>query len=313
MPDSMLSIVVPVFNSEGSLPELVRRIDALRPALGGRVELILVNDASHDRSWTVLQDIAARTPWVQAIALMRNYGQHNAVLCGVRRAAGDIIVTMDDDLQNPPEEIPRLLARLDEGFDVVYGSPLRHRHTFLRNIAAFSTKLALQSVLGAEAARHIGPFRAFRTDLRRAFDHFDGTYVNVDVLLTWATTSFGVCDVRHEPRAVGRSNYTFAKLAAHSLNMVTGFSILPLQVATVIGGLAAALGVAGMAFVLVAFVIQGRSVPRITFLGSLITLYAGVQLLVLGIIGEYLARIHFRMLQRPPYVVRTEPRGPGKS
>jgi undecaprenyl-phosphate 4-deoxy-4-formamido-L-arabinose transferase len=306
MAQPAVSIVVPVFNSEGSLPELVRRIDAVRPALGGSVEVILVNDASRDRSWSVVQDLAASTPWVHGVSLMRNYGQHNAVLCGIRRASGDVIVTMDDDLQNPPEEIPTLLARLEDGFDVVYGAPLRHRHPPFRNLAAFATKLALQGVLGADAARHIGPFRAFRADLRRAFEQFDGAYVNIDVLLTWATTRFGVCKVRHDPRAVGRSNYTFAKLAAHSLNMVTGFSIMPLQVASLLGFLTTAVGAVGVACVIGRHFVAGRAVPGVLVLASLTSLLAGVQLLALGVIGEYLARIHFRMLQRPPYVVRIE-------
>jgi undecaprenyl-phosphate 4-deoxy-4-formamido-L-arabinose transferase len=309
MAQPAVSIVVPVFNSEGSLAELVRRIDGVRSALGGPVELILVNDASRDRSWEIVQEIAAKTPWVRGVSLMRNYGQHNAVLCGIRLAVGAVVVTMDDDLQNPPEEIPKLLARLDDGFDVAYGSPARHRHTLFRNLAAFSTKLALQGVLGAQAARHIGPFRAFRADLRRAFERFDGAYVNIDVLLTWATTSFGVCDVRHDPRAVGTSNYTLAKLTAHSLNMVTGFSILPLQVASVLGLLTAAVGAVGVALVLGLRLLAGHSVSTVLALASLTSLLAGVQLLALGVIGEYLARIHFRMLQRPPYVVRVEPRG----
>jgi undecaprenyl-phosphate 4-deoxy-4-formamido-L-arabinose transferase len=307
MAQPAVSIVVPVFNSEGSLGELVRRIDGVRPALGGAVELILVNDASRDRSWEVVQQIAANTPWARGVSLMRNYGQHNAVLCGIRLATGTVVVTMDDDLQNPPEEIPKLLVRLDEGFDVVYGSPARHRHSLVRNLAAFSTKLALQGVLGAEAARHIGPFRAFRADLRRAFERFDGAYVNIDVLLTWGTTKFGVCEVRHDPRAVGTSNYTLAKLAAHSLNMVTGFSILPLQMASMLGFLTTAVGAVGVAFVLGLRVLAGRSVSSVLALASLTSLLAGVQLLALGVIGEYLARIHFRMLQRPPYVVRVEP------
>src|SRR5439155_17150961 len=131
-------------------------VERLEPALSGLAsdyELVLVNDASRDRSWQVIRDLSARHQWIRGMNLMRNYGQHNALLCGIRAVRSEIIVTMDDDLQHPPEEIPKLLAKLGEGFDVVYGFPEEQQHGFLRNISSELTKMALRSSMGAETAR----------------------------------------------------------------------------------------------------------------------------------------------------------------
>ena len=181
----LVSVVVPVYNSEGSLPLLVDRLSQVLEPGRDLGELILVNDGSRDRSWDVIQDLSGRYPWIRGFNLMRNFGQHNALLCGIRQAKYDVIVTLDDDLQNPPEEIPRLLACLAEGHDVVYGTPRRQAHGFLRNVASIVTKAALQSAMGAETARKVSAFRAFRTDLRKSFSNYSGSFVSIDVLLTW--------------------------------------------------------------------------------------------------------------------------------
>jgi glycosyltransferase involved in cell wall biosynthesis len=301
----VVSAVVPVYNAEGTLSLLVERlIQALQPdrALG---ELILVNDGSRDRSWDVIQDLAARYTWIRGFNLMRNFGQHNALLCGIRAAKYDVIVTLDDDLQNPPEEIPRLLSRLAEGHDVVYGTPKREAHGFLRDVASVVTKAALQSAMGAETARKVSAFRAFRTDLRESFSNYSGAFVSIDVLLTWGARDFAAVEVRNDVRTVGVSNYTLRKLVAHALNMVTGFSTLPLQLASIIGFLFTLFGIGILILVVTRYLIQGGSVPGFPFLASMIAIFSGAQLFALGIIGEYLARMHFRMMDRPVYVVRS--------
>src|SRR5712691_10304416 len=161
-----VSVVVPVYNSQVVLPDLVSRLCLSLSDAVPAFELVLVNDGSHDRSWDVISHLATIHPWLRGINLMRNYGQHNAVLCGIRAARYEVIVTMDDDLQHPPEEIPRLLEKLAEGHDVVYGTPQAERHTLWRAVASRITKLALQSVMGAETARKVSAFRAFRSPLR---------------------------------------------------------------------------------------------------------------------------------------------------
>ena len=312
VPRCSLSVVVPVYNSEGSLPRL---ISALEPVLASHCrayEVILVDDGSRDSSAKVIDSLSREKPWVRGIPLMRNYGQHNALLCGIRNARFEVIVTMDDDLQNPPEEIPRLLSKLAEGYDVVYGTPEQEQHGLLRNLASQITKLTLQNTLGAETARRVSAFRAFRTEVRNAFATYRSPFVSIDVLLTWGTSRFAALPVRHEPRRIGSSQYTLRKLLVHAANMMTGFSTLPLQIASLVGFVFTLFGFGVLVFVLGSYVIRGASVTGFPFLASIIALFSGAQLFALGIVGEYIARIHFRTMERPTYVPRpSDDTGPG--
>lgn len=301
-----LSIVVPVFNSSGSLVTLVERLNTILPSLAQEYELILVNDGSQDNSWEVITSLKNKHDWIQGINLMRNYGQHNALLCGIRTAKFETIVTIDDDLQNPPEEINKLLAKLDEGYDVVYGTPLKEQHDLWRSLASQVTKLALQSTMGIETARQVSPFRVFRTYLRNAFQNYQSPFVSIDVLLTWATNRFTSVPVRHEERKYGVSNYTFRKLVVHALNMITGFSVLPLRLASLIGFGFALFGGLVLVYVVGRYLIQGGVVPGFAFLASTIAIFSGVQLFALGIIGEYLARMYYRLMDRPSYVIKPQ-------
>ena len=290
-----------MFNSEASLPLLVQRLHAvLSPP---DFEIVLVNDGSADRSWDVIRDLARRHPSVRGLNLMRNYGQHNALLAGIRSARGERIVTMDDDLQHPPEEIGKLLAELSKGFDVVYGTAERLPHSVLRNLAAWMTKIVLQKAIGAQTARKVSAFRAFRTDLRRAFADYRSPYVSVDVLLTWATSRFSWVMVPHRPREIGRSNYGFVALLRHALTMITGFSTVPLRLASVTGFGFTLIGLAVLAYVVAVYFLYGRAVPGFSFLASIVAIFSGAQLFSLGIIGEYLARIHVRTMERPQYAI----------
>jgi undecaprenyl-phosphate 4-deoxy-4-formamido-L-arabinose transferase len=237
---------------------------------------------------------------------MRNYGQHNALLCGIRAAKFEVIVTMDDDLQNPPGEVPKLIGKLIEGYDVVYGTPQAEQHGFWRNLASRVTKLALQSTMGAKTAHNVSAFRAFRTKVREAFADYQSPLVSIDVLLTWGTTRFAAIPVRNNPREEGVSNYTLRKLLTHALNMMTGFSMLPLQLASLLGFIFTLFGLGVLAYVVGRYVVLGYSVPGFPFLASMIAIFSGVQLFSLGIIGEYLARVHLRSMGRPFCVVLDE-------
>jgi undecaprenyl-phosphate 4-deoxy-4-formamido-L-arabinose transferase len=298
-----ISVLIPVYNGSGSLPALIQRLQATLTAAGLTYEVILVDDGSRDSSWAVVQEQARLHYFVRGVRLRRNYGQHNALLCGIRKAAHEVIVTMDDDLQHPPEEIPKLLGKLNEGFDVVYGVPASDSHELWRALASRITKLALQSAMNARIASDVSAFRVFRTGVRDAFALYQAPFVSIDVLLSWGTTRFAAVHVRHEPRLTGRSNYTFRKLVVHALNMMTGFSTLPLQLASVLGFALTIFGVLVLVFVLGRLVISGQSVPGFPFLASMIAIFSGAQMFALGIIGEYLARMHFRSMDRPVYTV----------
>jgi undecaprenyl-phosphate 4-deoxy-4-formamido-L-arabinose transferase len=307
-----VSVVIPVYRSESSLRELHRRLVAVLGDCAEAFEIVLVEDCGGDGAWRVIEELAAADPRVRGIRFSRNFGQHNALLCGIRAARHDVIVTLDDDLQNPPEEIPRLLAKLGEGYDVVYGAPERQQHGFLRNYASRVTRLALRSAMGAETARHVSTFRALRTPLRAAFENYRSPLVSIDVLLTWGTARFAHVRVRHDRRSAGASNYTVLKLITHALNMMTGFTTLPLQLASIAGFAFAFFGFAILAYVLVTYAIHGGVVPGFAFLASIVAIFSGVQLAAIGIIGEYLARIHMRSMERPPYLVGAQTRRPAE-
>lgn len=300
-----VSVIVPVYRAEKSLAPLHARLVAVLQRLGFPYEIIMVEDCGGDRSWDIIMQLAAADPHLRGFQHSRNFGQHNALLRGIQAAQNEVVITMDDDLQHPPEAIPVLLNKLSEGFDVVYGTPLVEQHGLLRDISSRWIKFAMRIAMGVKAAQDVSALRAFRTTLREAFRDYNAPYVNLDVLLSWGTTRFGAVGVRHEARQHGRSNYTFSKLAVHTLNLLTGFSTLPLRLASMTGFLFTIFGIMVLLFVLIRYFIQGGSVPGFPFLASVIAIFAGVQLFSLGIIGEYLARLYFRTMGRPASVVRS--------
>jgi glycosyltransferase involved in cell wall biosynthesis len=297
-----LSVVIPVYNSEGTLEELLQRLAAVLPELAADYELILVNDGSPDRSWETICCLSQSYPWLHGIHLMRNYGQHNALLCGIRAARCEVILTMDDDLQHPPEEIGKLLEKLADGYDVVYGIPQKLPHSWWRNAFSVFTKRVLAYVMGVRTVRDLSAFRAFRTRLRGAFEGFQNPNVLIDVLLSWATTRFATVQVNEVPRPVGHSNYNFFKLVQIALVVLTAYSTAPLRLTSMIGFLFTFFGMAVFIYVIAVYFLLG-SIPGFPFLASIISLFSGVQLFALGIIGEYLARIFDRSIDRPAYVV----------
>ncbi len=299
-----ISVVVPVYNSESSLQVLVERLRDTLQTLSDKYEILLVNDGSGDNSWDVVEVLAMSFEFVKGIDLMRNYGQHNALLAGIRAAQYDTIVTIDDDLQHPPEEIPKLLAALTNDYDVVYGTPESRQHGLWRNVASHITRVGLRSVMQVDVVRKVSAFRVIRTYLRDAFADYHGPYVSIDVLLTWGTSRFTAVTVEHRTRECGTSNYTFRKLLAHAMDMMTGFSTFPLRMASALGFFMALFGFGVIVYVLTRYFIAGGSVPGFPFLASIITIFSGVQLFALGLFGEYLARMHFRIMNKPSYSIR---------
>ena len=299
-----VSVLIPVYKSEKNLPELYKRLKAVLQHNADAFEMIFVEDGSGDGSWRIIEEIAASDKNVRGIQLNRNFGHHNALFCGLHYVRYEAVVTLDDDLQHPPEEIPKLLAKLLEGSDVVYGTAARAVHGLWKNMATAMTKFALSKAMGIKNAQGVSAFRCFRAGLREAFLSFQGPFVSIDVLLAWSTNRFAFVATKHDKRALGRSHYTFSKLLAHALNMITGFSTWPLRFASIVGFIFTLFGVAVLFYVLGRFLILGYSVPGFPFLASTIAIFSGVQLFTIGIIGEYLARVHYQGMGKPAYVVR---------
>jgi len=296
------SVVIPVYNGQATLPELVERLDKVLSSLSDTYEVILVNDDSPDQSWEVISALSKQNPRVRGIDLMRNYGQHNATLCGIRLARYEIIVTLDDDLQHPPEQLPLLLEKLAEGYDVVYGVPKKLPNSWWRNLGSYFIKLIIASAIGNKKMRDVSALRAFRTDLRQAFSGFDSPDVMIDVLLSWGTTRLASVLVDEQPRNSGKSNYTFGRLLRMSLMYLTNFSTKPLRFSNIVGFLFTLLGFIGFIYVIIIYFVVG-SIPGFPFLASAIMVFSGVQLFALGIIGEYLARVFERTAGRKPYTI----------
>ena len=296
------SVVIPVYNGELTITSLVQRLGQVLPTLADSYEVILVNDGSRDGSWDVIARLSREFSWVLGIDLMRNYGQHNATLCGIRAARYEVIVTMDDDLQHLPEQIHCLLEKLEEGYDVVYGVPRKRPHSWWRNLASVLTKLVVSATIGVKTVKDISPFRAFRTQLRQAFASYNNPDVMIDVLLSWDTTRFAAVPVDEQPRAIGQSNYTLGRLIRMSLLYLTNFSTKPLRFANIVGFFFTLVGFVGFVYVVVIYFTVG-SVPGFPFLASVVMIFSGVQLFALGIIGEYLARVFERTTGRLPYSI----------
>lgn len=300
-----ISVVIPVYQGQETLRELTERLNRALPEFCDNFEVIFVNDGSRDQSWDVICWLAAQFPWVKGFNLMRNYGQDNATLCGLRAAQYPVTITMDDDLQHPPEELYKLVIKLDEGSDVVFGVSKKVHGDFFRYMVTTLTKKILAFIIRSKTLREISALRAFRTHLRSAFENFNSPSVNLDFLLSWGTTKFTSTPINIEKRKTGRSNYSFAKLVTTTLLILTTFSTAPLRLASFLGFFMTLVGFGVFIYVLVIAFTEG-SVPGFPFLASLIALFGGAQLFTLGIFGEYLSHVFNRSTDRPSYVIDSE-------
>jgi undecaprenyl-phosphate 4-deoxy-4-formamido-L-arabinose transferase len=297
-----VSVVVPVYSGAEAIEAIVERSIAALRAKGALGEVILVDDASTSPTCEIARQIAQTTGNVRLVRFARNEGQHAALLAGVREARYSTVVTVDDDLQNPPEEIPQLLARLEKGdVDVVYGYTPQSSHSRFRRAASIGVRWAVSRATGLESLQYLGSFRAFHTELRGGFAGAVGPGVSLDVLLGWSTQRFGHVEVHHDVRAAGESGYTLRKLVRFGFDTLTGYSTSLLNVVTALGLASVALGLGILTWVLGRYLIAGASVVGFPFLASSIALFSGAQMLSLGIIGQYLGRIHMRVQGRPSY------------
>jgi undecaprenyl-phosphate 4-deoxy-4-formamido-L-arabinose transferase len=264
-------------------------------------EIILVDDGSDPATWKAIEAIAALN--IKGIRLARNVGQHSALLAGIREAKHPIIATLDDDLQNPPEELPNLLAALTDDVDVVYGVPRRIRQSLWRSVASVVAKKSMRTILGYSHADEITSFRVFRSRLRQSFQNEVGPGISIDALLNWATTRFDSVEVQHDARSLGRSNYNFWKLLRFMLDTATGYSTVPLRLATSLGIATVTLSLGVLLWVLGRPLLTGESVPGFPFLAATIAIFSGVQLIILGVLGQYIGRMHFRVMNKPTYTI----------
>lgn len=305
-----ISVVIPVYNSADALPGLVERLGAVLRTTGRRFEIVFVDDGSVDKSWKVLGESQRRCAEpIVAIQLMRNYGQHNALMCGFRHARGRYIVTMDDDLQNPPEEIPKLLEAIENrGLDLVYGCFQQKQHAGWRNLGSVLVQVFYRRVFKSSATPT--SFRIVRRELIESILSYNLNFTYVDGMLAWNTQRIGQVTVEHHARSSGSSGYSVAKLVLLALNLFTNFSLLPLQVVSICGLTAALAGFVTGAYYLAHYFFSNIAVPGFASTIIAILVLGGVQLLALGIMGEYLGRLHLNVNRKPQYTEREVLHGP---
>jgi len=297
-----VTAVIPAFNAARSLDKVVREFLASEDTHGR--SCVLVDDGSRDASWQIIRDLVSSYPGkVRGVRLSRNFGQHNALMSGFHYASGDVIVTMDDDGQHPPEEIPKLLETMERtGADVVYGVPARRNHRWWRNLSSSLVRAFFRWVFGLKVDP--SPFRAIRREVVDMILPYDLSFVYLDGLLAWYTDRFAQVEVEHRPRAHGRSTYSLGKLITLAFNLFTNFCLGPLQLVTVLGLCSSAIGLLLALYYLVMRLVGGIVVPGFATLAVLILVMGGLQMLSLGLLGEYLGRVHININRKPQYAVK---------
>ncbi|HMP71852.1 MAG TPA: glycosyltransferase family 2 protein [Kiritimatiellia bacterium] len=299
-----LSIVVPVYRGEQTLEALCQKIqEALEGAYD--YEILLVHDCGPDQSWPVIERLHQAHPRrIRGIRLTRNYGQHNAIICGIEHASGALIITMDEDLQQDPQDIPRLIETAERtGADVVYGDPEETEHAWWRNLSSRMLKKLLRVAI-PELPPYYSPFRLIRRATAAHLVQMRNSYTFLDGYLVWVTTHFARCPVAHHPRFAGRSGYTVRKLVEHSINIFVTFSNLPIRMLMHI-----ALALFGASSIYAGWLVVQvmRNVEfQAGFPTIVVLLLLGFSLLLLGVatLGEYLYRVNIKTTKRPNYCVR---------
>jgi len=299
-----LSIVIPVYNGARSVGDLVNALANLE--VPGGHEIVLVNDNSPDDSLNVCRELIRRTSKpVTLVDLARNYGEHNAVMAGLRQARGSHVITMDDDLQNPPGEVLRLLRHAQQtGADVVYAKPIEKQHAGWRNLGSRFANRVADYVLDKPRGLYLSSFRCISAFAVGQVTAYDGPFPYVDGLLLQVTQRIESLEVEHLAREHGRSNYNLRRLVRLWLSMFVNFSVMPLRLATFAGFALSFLGVIGAAWAAVDAIFFEETPPGWASLTVAVMLLSGVQLLILGLIGEYLGRLYLTVNRKPQAVVR---------
>jgi len=305
-----LSVVVPLYNSAKVIAALIDIVVGELHAVFQRLEIILVNDGSEDDTHHAALLTVDKYPGiVKYYRLSRNFGEHNAVMCGLNQSTGDYVCIIDDDFQTPPREIHKLVAKLDEGHDVVYSYYAKHQHSLFRKLGSKFNNWVATLLLGKPKDLYLSSFKLMNRFLVDVIISYRGPFPYIDSLILRSTESIGMQLCDHEKRAVDRSNYTIGKLFKLWLNMVTSISILPLKVASMIGLVMTCTGLLLAVFFTLSWTLGGvfvhSSVPK-GWASLIVTavLFAGLQFSILGMLGEYLGRLYLIQNNSPQYLIR---------
>lgn len=298
-----LSIVIPVFNEARTLVDLHQRLARTLKDLAQPYEIIFVDDGSTDGSRGTLRALHEQDRTVRVIRFNRNYGQHAAVLAGMEWARGEVVVTLDADLQNPPEEIPRLLERLAEGVEVVGGWRVGRHDSWFRRLASWMVNRATSAVVGVPMRDYGCMLRAYRRSVVDRIVACQEISRFIPALANAFAASVAEVPVRHAPRREGRSRYGLLRLLRLNFDLLTGFSLLPIQAVSLAGVVVAVLGLAFALLLGIRRLLVGPEVEGVFTLFAILFFFVGLQILALGLIGEYVGRIYQEVRRRPRYVI----------
>ncbi|RJP58478.1 MAG: glycosyltransferase [Candidatus Auribacter fodinae] len=296
------SIIIPVYNAENTLQTLINKITDTFSNITSSYEIIMVEDCGKDNSWSVMNQLLTQFSNIKIIKLMKNYGQHNALLCGFINSRGEYVITIDDDLQHPPEEIPKLIAKMHEGYDIVYGVYQQKRHNMFRNFGSEFIQYIYKSTFNL--SNKLTSFRIMTRQLVDLISSYEYNYTFIDGLVAWYTRNIGEVIVEHKEREHSTSNYTIYKLLNLAFNMITNFSVTPLRICSVIGFSFSLIGLVLALFYSIKYFFFGIPVMGYTSTIITITILSGIQLLMIGMIGEYLGRIHLNINRNPQFAIR---------
>lgn len=300
-----ISVVIPCYKTGDRIKKLTEEISlALGQKFKNQFELIFVVDGSPDETWQLVKIESTNHDFVRGINLIQNFGQHSAILAGVKEAKGKHIVTLDDDFQHNPSDIPKLLSFLSEEIDLVYGVSTVEEHSTFRNITSQTYKRIMSAILKIDGAKIVSGFRAFKSELVYGFvDNLD-YFSPVDVMLSWSTQKSLAVPIEMQKRKEGKSNYTTRKLIKHALNSITGYSITPLRISSFLGIFSFLLSLIMLFYYLLQYFYGQITVDGFPTLVIMISMFSGVQLLSLGIIGEYIGKLSIRSTGKPRYVIK---------
>ena len=297
-----LSVVIPVYRSAATLRELYRRISATLDSEGILFEVIFVEDNGGDEAWSIIEELVGQDPRVRGFQLSRNFGQHAATICGFAQSTGEWVATMDDDLEQIPEYLLALVRKADEGYDLVYGIYAERSHKLWRNLSSSIARWLFAKAIPSLNYSYTS-YRVIRGEIARALIQFDSPFPFVDGYLSWLTNCCASVEVPHGSRLHGQSTYTVKKLITHTVNIFVTFSDLPLRMASWLGIGTFMLGSAWMLIILIRYFVGGVSVSGFASTMIGILMFGGVQLLMLGIFGEYLGRMNFKSSKKPLFLI----------
>jgi len=299
---AQISVVIPVYKAENSLRELYERLTASLTKIADNYEILFIEDCGTDNSWDIIVELAKQDKRVHGFKLTRNFGQHAATICGFSKASGRWIITMDDDLEQNPDDIPLLYSKTKEGYDLVYGIYSQRTHSFWRNATSAIAKRLFRLAIPNLNYEYTS-FRIIRRDIATKLADFDSPFPFIDGYLSWLTNNYAFVEVEHGKRLDGKSNYSFRKLVLHMMNIFVTFSDLPLRIASWIGLVTSLVGLLGLIIIITQRLIGQITVSGYTSLMVLVTFFFVLQMLLLGCIGEYLGRINFKSSKKPLYLV----------